>query len=126
MRDQSKTESGRPNIRPRTNCGPTPGTSTGERAARGSGATFVALMAISCRPRVGLSLNGQPALVDRQVVEVGGMIASPNGFAGVYDEPNAAAGSSKASGLLSAAVTRNGGTPVQVDLHNGSDHYGFV
>ena len=54
------------------------------------------------------------------------MIASPNGFAGVYDEPNAAAGSSKASGLLSAAVTRNGATPVQVDLHNGSDHYGFV
>ncbi len=35
-------------------------------------------------------------------------------------------GSAKASGLLSAAVTRNGGTPVQVDLHSGSDHYGFV
>lgn len=54
------------------------------------------------------------------------MIASPNGFAGVYDEPTAAVGSSDASGLLSAAVTRNGGTPVHVDLHNGSDHYGFA
>jgi hypothetical protein len=54
------------------------------------------------------------------------MIASPNGFAGVYDEPNAAAGSSKATRLLIAAVTRNGGAAVPVDLHNGSDHYGFV
>jgi Zn-dependent M28 family amino/carboxypeptidase len=53
-------------------------------------------------------------------------IASPNGFAGVYDEPTAAAGSSNAHRLLSAAVTRNGGSPVPVDLHNGSDHYGFV
>ena len=54
------------------------------------------------------------------------MIASLNGFAGVYDEPAAPVSSSRASGLLSAAVTRNGGTPVQVDLHSGSDHYGFV
>jgi Zn-dependent M28 family amino/carboxypeptidase len=54
------------------------------------------------------------------------MIASPNGFAGVYDEPTAPVGSSNASRLLRAAVTRNGGTPVPVDLHNGSDHYGFV
>jgi hypothetical protein len=54
------------------------------------------------------------------------MIASPNGFAGVYDEPTAAEGSSNASRLLRAAVTRNGGTPVPVDLHHGSDHYGFV
>lgn len=54
------------------------------------------------------------------------MIASPNGFAGVYDEPNAPAGSSTATRLLGTAVTRNGGTPVPVDLHNGSDHYGFV
>jgi hypothetical protein len=53
-------------------------------------------------------------------------IASPNGFAGVYDEPSAPEGSSEASRLLSAAVTRHGGTPVPVDLHNGSDHYGFV
>ena len=54
------------------------------------------------------------------------VIASPNGFAGVYDEPTAAAGSSNASRLLRAAVTRNGATPSPVDLHNGSDHYGFV
>lgn len=54
------------------------------------------------------------------------MIASPNGFAGVYDEANAAAGSSNATRLLIAAVRRNGGAPVPVDLHNGSDHYGFV
>jgi Zn-dependent M28 family amino/carboxypeptidase len=54
------------------------------------------------------------------------MIASPNGFAGVYDEPTAPVGSSNASRLLRAAVTRNGGTPIPVDLHNGSDHYGFV
>lgn len=54
------------------------------------------------------------------------MIASPNGFAGVYDEPTAPVGSSDASRLLRAAVTRNGGTAVPVDLHSGSDHYGFV
>jgi acetylornithine deacetylase/succinyl-diaminopimelate desuccinylase-like protein len=54
------------------------------------------------------------------------MIASPNGFAGVYDEPTAPVGSSDASRMLRAAVTRNGGTAVPVDLHNGSDHYGFV
>jgi len=54
------------------------------------------------------------------------MIASPNGFAGVYDEPGAPAGSSAARELLSSAVTRAGGTPVAVDLHSGSDHYGFA
>jgi Zn-dependent M28 family amino/carboxypeptidase len=54
------------------------------------------------------------------------MIASPNGFAGVYDEPGAPRGSSTASRLLSDAVTRNGGTPVPIDLHSGSDHYGFA
>jgi Peptidase family M28/PA domain len=53
------------------------------------------------------------------------MIASPNGFAGVYDEPDAPAGSPIAARLLGEAVTRNGGTPVSVDLHGGSDHYGF-
>ncbi len=54
------------------------------------------------------------------------MIASPNGFAGVYDEPGAPAGSSAARELLSSAVTRAGGTPVGIDLHIGSDHYGFA
>jgi aminopeptidase S len=54
------------------------------------------------------------------------MIGSPNGFAGVYDEPGAPPGSSTASRLLSAAVTSNGGTPVRIDLHSGSAHYGFA
>ena len=54
------------------------------------------------------------------------MIASPNGFAGVYDEPGAPAGSTVARELLKAAVERSGGTPVGVDLGGGSDHYGFA
>jgi hypothetical protein len=54
------------------------------------------------------------------------MIASPNGFAGVYDEQSAPDGSSTSGDLLSAAVEEAGGTPVGVDLHNGSDHYGFA
>jgi Zn-dependent M28 family amino/carboxypeptidase len=54
------------------------------------------------------------------------MIASPNGFAGVYDEPGAPVGSSGARELLKAAVERAGGTPVGVDLGGGSDHYGFA
>jgi len=53
------------------------------------------------------------------------MIASPNGFAGVYDEPGAPAGSKVAHDLLVAAVERAGGTPVGIDLGGGSDHYGF-
>ncbi len=53
------------------------------------------------------------------------MIASPNGFAGVYDEAGAPAGSAVAHELLAAAVERAGGTPVGVDLGGGSDHYGF-
>jgi hypothetical protein len=54
------------------------------------------------------------------------MIASPNGFAGVYDEPGAPAGSTVAGVLLTAAVERAGGAPVGVDLGGGSDHYGFA
>jgi Zn-dependent M28 family amino/carboxypeptidase len=54
------------------------------------------------------------------------MIASPNGFAGVYDEPGAPAGSAAARALLTAAVERAGGTPVGVDLGGESDHYGFA
>jgi aminopeptidase Y len=54
------------------------------------------------------------------------MIASPNGFAGVYDEPGAPAGSTVARELLKAAVERAGDTPVGVDLGGGSDHYGFA
>jgi Zn-dependent M28 family amino/carboxypeptidase len=54
------------------------------------------------------------------------MIASPNGFAGVYDEPGAPAGSAKAKALLTAAVERVGGTPIGIDIGGGSDHYGFA
>ncbi len=54
------------------------------------------------------------------------MVASPNGFAGVYDEPGAPPGSATANALLVAAVERAGGTPLGVDLGGGSDHYGFA
>jgi Zn-dependent M28 family amino/carboxypeptidase len=53
------------------------------------------------------------------------MIASPNGYAGVYDEPGAPAGATAAHDLLTAAVERAGGSPVGVDVGGGSDHYGF-
>ncbi len=54
------------------------------------------------------------------------MIASPNGFAGIYDEPDARAGSAVAGALLTSAVERAGGAPLGVDLGGGSDHYGFA
>jgi hypothetical protein len=54
------------------------------------------------------------------------MIASPNGYAGVYDEPGAPIGSTVARELLASAVERAGGTPVGVDLGGGSDHRGFA
>jgi len=53
------------------------------------------------------------------------MIASPNGFAGVYDEPGAPVGSAAARDLLASAVERAGGVVVGVDLGGGSDHRGF-
>jgi Zn-dependent M28 family amino/carboxypeptidase len=53
------------------------------------------------------------------------MVASPNGYAGVYDEPAAAPGSDAARDLLREAVERAGGTPVAVDIHGSSDHYPF-
>ncbi len=54
------------------------------------------------------------------------MLGSPNGFAGVYDETGAAAGSAVAHDLLRDAVERAGGTPVPVDLRGSSDHYPFT
>jgi acetylornithine deacetylase/succinyl-diaminopimelate desuccinylase-like protein len=53
------------------------------------------------------------------------MVASPNGFAGIYDESGAPAGSSSIRDLLTAAVTGTGATPVPVDVGGGSDHYAF-
>lgn len=52
------------------------------------------------------------------------MVASPNGFAGVYDATNPPS-SQAARDLLVDAVTRAGGTPVKVDLGGGSDHFSF-
>jgi Zn-dependent M28 family amino/carboxypeptidase len=54
------------------------------------------------------------------------MVASPNGFAGIYDESSAPAGSAAVHELLSAAVERAGGSAVGVDLERGSDHFGFA
>jgi len=54
------------------------------------------------------------------------MIASPNGFAGVYDEPGAPVGSAAARELLASAVERAGATPMRVDLDGASDHRGFA
>ena len=48
------------------------------------------------------------------------MVGSPNGFAGVYDEAGAAAGSDEAHDLLRDAVERAGGTPVPVELGGSS------
>jgi hypothetical protein len=103
------------------------------RALRGTRTSGTVRLALWSGEELGLhgSLRYVEALSQKQkeailVYANVDMIASPNGFAGVYDEPTAAAGSSTASRLLRAAVTRNGGTPSPVDLHNGSDHYGFV
>jgi Zn-dependent M28 family amino/carboxypeptidase len=54
------------------------------------------------------------------------MIASPNGFAGVYDEPGAPVGSAAARDLLASAVERAGGEPVGIDIGGGSDHRAFA
>jgi Peptidase family M28/PA domain len=53
------------------------------------------------------------------------MVASPNGYAGVYREPGAQPGSAALSDLLWAAVQRAGATPVAVDIGGGSDHATF-
>jgi len=75
--------------------------------------------------RYASALSTEDARAIRVYVNVD-MIASPNGFAGVYDEPGAPAGSSAARVLLTSAVERAGGAAVGVDLGGGSDHYGFA
>ena len=52
------------------------------------------------------------------------MIASPNGFAGVYDSSSPPS-SPAVRDLLVAAVERAGGTAVKVDVGGGSDHLPF-
>jgi Zn-dependent M28 family amino/carboxypeptidase len=54
------------------------------------------------------------------------MVGSPNGFAGVYDEDAAAPGSDEIRDLLWATVERAGATPVEVDVHQSSDHLAFT
>jgi Zn-dependent M28 family amino/carboxypeptidase len=53
------------------------------------------------------------------------MVASPNGFAGVYNETGAAPGSETLRDLLAAAIERTGGSPVTLELGGGSDHFAF-
>ena len=52
------------------------------------------------------------------------MVASPNGFAGVYDASNPPS-SPGIRDLLLAAVTRAGGSPIKLDVGAGSDHVPF-
>ncbi len=77
----------------------------------------------SSRYVAGLPADERQALV---VYANADMVGSPNGYAGVYDEPGAAPGSDEARDLLRAAVERAGGTPVPVDIHGSSDHFPFT
>jgi Zn-dependent M28 family amino/carboxypeptidase len=54
------------------------------------------------------------------------MLASPNGIAGVYDEPHTAPGSTAVRDRLIASIERLGGTPEPMDLGGGSDHQAFT
>ncbi|MFN8630456.1 MAG: M20/M25/M40 family metallo-hydrolase [Chloroflexota bacterium] len=54
------------------------------------------------------------------------MLGSPNGFAGVYDEPNSPSGSASIGALLDASLGRLGARSVPVDTGGGSDHTPFV
>ncbi|HEY8167670.1 MAG TPA: M20/M25/M40 family metallo-hydrolase [Candidatus Limnocylindrales bacterium] len=54
------------------------------------------------------------------------MLGSVNGYAGVYDEDGAPAGSEAVGALLRAAVERAGATPAEVALGGGSDHRSFI
>jgi hypothetical protein len=77
----------------------------------------------SVRYVTGLSAQDRAAIL---VYLNADMLASPNGFAGVYDEASAPAGSTAIRDLLSAAIGRAGGMPVMVDLGGGSDHVPFT
>ncbi len=68
------------------------------------------------------------ATAERQAIRVylnADMVASTNGYAGVYDEIGAPAGSQAVRDLLVAAVERAGGTPVTVAVGGASDHLPF-
>ncbi len=53
------------------------------------------------------------------------MVASPNGFAGVYAASGAAPGSDDVRDLLTDAIRSAGGRPQDVDLGGASDHAPF-
>jgi Zn-dependent M28 family amino/carboxypeptidase len=53
------------------------------------------------------------------------MVASPNGFAGVYDEPGAPPDAATVRDLLTPAVARSGGTAVSIP-EGGSDDVPFA
>jgi Zn-dependent M28 family amino/carboxypeptidase len=79
-------------------------------------------LAGSARYVTGLTSEGRDAIV---VYLNADMVASPNGFAGVYDEPGAPSGSTEIRDLVSAAVARAGGAPVGI-AEGGSDHVPFA
>ncbi len=54
------------------------------------------------------------------------MLASPNGFAGVYAASGTDPAAEVAHDLLTAAIRAAGGRPEDVDLGGGSDHYPFA
>jgi Zn-dependent M28 family amino/carboxypeptidase len=54
------------------------------------------------------------------------MIASPDGFAGVYAESGAVSGSDEVHDLLAEAIREAGGQPQEIDLGGGSDHHAFA
>ena len=76
----------------------------------------------SSRYVMGLSAQDRDAIL---VYLNADMLASPNGFAGVYDEASAPPGSAAVRDLLLAAVERAGGRPMSVDLGGGSDQLPF-
>lgn len=53
------------------------------------------------------------------------MLASPNGFAGVYAGSGSTGVAAEVHDLLTEAIVAAGGQPEDVDLGGGSDHYAF-
>jgi Zn-dependent M28 family amino/carboxypeptidase len=71
----------------------------------------------------GLSADDRRALVAYLDAD---MLGSPNGFPGVYAEPDAAPGSAALTGRLQAALAAFRSPSVTVELGGGSDHAAFM
>jgi hypothetical protein len=84
---------------------------TGEELGLHGSSRYVAGLSTEDRDAIAAYLNAD-------------MLASPNGFTGVYDWVGAPAGSAAISELMTAAVERAGGDAVTVPL-GGSDHLPF-